>query len=597
VLAEVVVATAVAVGVDPLALGPLGRAPAGSSVRAGESALDEADRSGAPDRLGAVHQALVGAEQRRAHGVHYTPPVVADAIVGLAFATPTDTGSTAGIVVDPACGGGAFLLAAARLLHARGEAPGAVLGRLHGMEIDPLAADVAFAALRLWAALVPAGGVEPADPADPGGPHIRVADALVVDHWGPPGVRPTHVVGNPPFGGQLARRTARPRSANAATRARMGVGSGYADTAALFLDRAAQEVGADGVVALVQPLSMLATRDAGIVRDRIGVERLRRLWVPDGKVFSASVAVCAPVIGPPTASPGSANGIDVVRGEGSRPVAVVPRRRLAVGGTWSALWAAGAGVPVVDLDEARTVGDWCTATAGFRDEFYALAAVAAEDPDPRPDQPPAPGIRRVLTSGLVDPGSTGWGRRRARLSGRDLSAPVVAIADAAASSERRLAAVVGARSRPKVIVATQTRVVEAVVDDDGRYWPSVPLISVVLDAGRDDAEHRWLVAAALMAPPVTAWVLARVGGAARSPDAVKLSGRQVLGVPLPVVEDAWREGAALLAAGSAGGAERSPGSSLRSAAPALTAAYGLRGAAAGRVLDWWERRLGVTVHM
>ena len=112
--------------------------------------------------------------------------------------------------------------------------------------------------------------------------------------------------------------------------------------------------------------------------------------------------------------------------------------------------------------------------------------------------------------------------------------------------DRRLAAWADARLRPKVVVATQTRVVEAAVDDDGSWWPSVPVISVVLDPDHDDDETRWLVAAALSAPPVSAWAAERSGGTALAPQALKLSARQVLEVPLPVDRDAWAEGARLL---------------------------------------------------
>ncbi len=199
----------------------------------------------------------------------------------------------------------------------------------------------------------------------------------------------------------------------------------------------------------------------------------------------------------------------------------------------------------------------------------------------------------MLTSGLVDPAATSWGRRPARLAGQVFAAPTVVIADAAASPERRLAAVAAARSRPKIMVATQTRVVEAVVDDDGRYWPSVPLLSVMLRPGLDDHENRWSIAAALMAPPVLAWVLARVGGAARSPDAVKLSARHVLAVPLPIDRRAWSEGAEVLRTGAAGGEPSEAIAALAAAAPSLTAAYGITGGAARSLVDWWCDRCRV----
>ncbi len=585
--------------IDPVRLGSLARPPE-VSVRAAEIAEAFArvisphpdpggeaspDPAEAPDRLGAIHQALVVAEHRRTRGVHYTPARVADEVAGLALdqwrrrelpETP--------VVCDPACGGGAFLLAAARALHGRGIGVADVVGALRGIEIDPLAARVADASVRLWAAVSePGGGIGP-------GPQIRVADALLLEHWSTDGAAPDLVVGNPPFGGQLARRTARRRDEGRRARAQLGRSAGYADTASLFLARAIDEVRPHGVVALLQPLSFLGSRDAGAVREAVGTGRLASVWVPTAPVFAASVAVCAPIARAGGVSEGASRRGNVAVVTEQRRI-TVPRRRLVDHGTWSALWAGAAGVPPVDLDAGSTVGEWCTATSGFRDEFYALAPLVRDDPDPEPTGPPAPGEARVLTSGLVDPAATSWGRRVARLAGHQFDAPVVTIADAASSPERRLAAVAVARSRPKVVVATQTRVVEAVVDDDGRYWPSVPLLSVLLRPEVDDDEHRWSIAAALMAPPVLAWVLARVGGAARSPDAVKLSTRHVLAVPLPVDRGAWSEGAAVLRAGAAGGEPDAAAAALAAAAPALTAAYGLSGVQATSVLGWWRDRL------
>ena len=438
--------------------------------------------------------------------MHYTPAQVADTIVGLAL--EQWGGGPAGeapVVCDPSCGGGAFLLSAARALHARGVSVPEILAALRGIEIDPLAARVADAAIRLWAALLTPGS------AMAGGPLLRVGDALSSGGWSIDGANLDLVVGNPPFGGQLSRRTARGKVEGGRARAQLGRAAGYADTASLFLAQAIDEVGPGGVVALLQPLSFLGSRDAGAVREAVGTGRLTSVWLPTSPVFAASVAVCAPVVttGPPGDTRAAEGDVSVVTEHRRLRVA---RRRLAHQGTWSGLWAGATGVPPVDLDVGATVGDRCSATSGFRDEFYALAPLVRDDDDPEPTRPPQPGQARVLTSGLVDPAATSWGRRAARLAGRVFEAPTVVIADAAGSPERRLAAVAGARSRPKIVVATQTRVVEAVVDDDGRYWPAVPLLSVLLRPGFDDDENRWSIAAALMAPPVLAWVLARVGG-------------------------------------------------------------------------------------
>ena len=82
----------------------------------------------------------------------------------------------------------------------------------------------------------------------------------------------------------------------------------------------------------------------------------------------------------------------------------------------------------------------------------------------------------------------------------------------------RLAQWVDAVLVPKLLVAAQTRVIEAVVDDDARLVPSVPVIALMADADR-----LWHLAAVVHAPAVSAWALQRAGGAALAADAIKLA--------------------------------------------------------------------------
>jgi hypothetical protein len=83
--------------------------------------------------------------------------------------------------------------------------------------------------------------------------------------------------------------------------------------------------------------------------------------------------------------------------------------------------------------------------------------------------------------------------------------------------------------RPKVLVATQTRVVEAVADPDGDLVPVTPVIAVV----PNDPGDVWRVAAALTAPPVAALVQRRLAGTGLSPGSVRLTASIVADLPLP----------------------------------------------------------------
>jgi hypothetical protein len=112
-------------------------------------------------------------------------------------------------------------------------------------------------------------------------------------------------------------------------------------------------------------------------------------------------------------------------------------------------------------------------------------------------------------------------------------------------------------------------VLEAAPDPTGRHVPVTPVVAVV----PHDPADVWCVAAALLNPSATAWALRNYGGTALSGDAVKLSAKQVLDVPLPADEAALADAADLVRAGDVAGAAH-----RLAATPAL-----------GR---WWSLRAG-----
>ena len=370
----------------------------------------------APDVLGQALEVLTRPVARRARGVVHTPPALATRLVEAAVAAG---GRRPRSVLDPAVGGGALLLAAARRL-------GTVEG-LAGVDVHPLAVAVSRTVLALHA------GVPAARLAE----RIVVADALADDVGGDLGAPFDAVVANPPFLGQLRRATARTPARRAALRARFGpAAAGYADEAGLFLLLGTRLVRPDGAVAMILPRAVLAADGSAALRAEIARRwRPELVWDDDGRTFPGARA-CALVLHP-----------------AGRPS----------GPTWAPLLS---DAPDLPLRTRGTLRDLGTPRADFRDAYYTAAAHAVEGTpdDPRP---------WVVTSGLIDPARLRWGERPARLARRTFERPVLDRGAPAALTRPRLV--------PKALVATQTAVLEAVADPGGRLLPLTPVIWIPTD--------------------------------------------------------------------------------------------------------------------
>lgn len=453
-------------------------------------------------------------DDRRRQGAFYTPPDLVAWV--LDHALPAQ-----GTVLDPACGTGHFLVAAARRLGVRA---------VHGSDLDPEAVRIARECLR---------AEDPTVSADDIARQVVVADGLTA--W--EGRRFDAVVGNPPFLGQLRASTAGQSDAH-----RRGLGA-YTDTSAVFLHRALDLVADGGVVALVQPLSVLAARDAGAVRAAVAARgEITDFWCSDKPVFDGTpVLTCVPVVrvgAPSTLDPGA----------------------------WGSLAASYFGIPEVSLSaDTGRIGDLATCTADFRDQFYGLVPFVRD------------GLRtgdaRLVTSGLIDPAELRWGHATTRFARRQYDAPSVDLA--ALRADGGLAAWADARLVPKVLVAGQGRVIEAVADEHGDWLPSVPVVTVA----PYDVGDLWRLLAVTLAPPVVADAAARYLGTGLTPGSVKLSARQVAALPLPVDEAAWARGADLARRAQAGTDEERP-AILAEVARVMTGAY----AGSDETLTWWLDR-------
>ena len=139
---------------------------------------------------------------------------------------------------------------------------------------------------------------------------------------------------------------------------------------------------------------------------------------------------------------------------------------------------------------------------------------------------------------------------------------------------------------PKVLVAQQGRIIEAVVDEGGELLPSVPVISVVADPA-----DLWHVAAALTSPVASAWAAARHLGTGRAATSVRLRPVDVTSLPVPVDHRRWdeaaelaRRGQALADAGDGVGWRRT----LVELGRVMVAAHGLDDP---ELVRWWSERL------
>ena len=533
-------------------------------------------------------QLLSGSDQRRSLGAWYTPDDVVSGLLDLALnplLAARRVGGPRAVsalrILDPSCGDGAFLLSAGERIHrtlvelglSEAEARRIAFGHcVVGVDVNP----DAVRACRT--ALATAGADDPVD-------RVVTADALLATNgewaallgrWGAPGGVDA-VVGNPPFLNPLAEATSADPARAAALRDRFGdVAKGYANPASLFLVQATRLANhQESVVCLVQPASLLASRGAAAARSAVLAHwSLDALWVARERVFDAAVDVCAPVLCRPRST--VAGRTRLVVGREFEDLAAAP----APGTddlTWSNLLATARAVPDCSLQVDDLVGDVATATADFRDQYYGLegCVVNAAHGDA--------GVPRLVTAGLVDPAHDRWGTVPARLYKASWSHPRVRL-DSLNADMRRWAS---SRLVPKVLVASQTRTLEAFVDADGSCLPAVPLVSVTPDSGAP--EDLWKIAAAFSSPPLTMVAARRHLGVALSSDALKLGAREVASLPLPAEGKAWTEATVAFRSASASTDLKVRLSHLRACGRSMCAAYRVDDSEA--LLAWWIDRL------
>ncbi|MCJ2097481.1 class I SAM-dependent DNA methyltransferase [Methylobacterium sp. E-046] len=233
--------------------------PAAASADSIGHAAAAVDPETAVYSIGLTYTGMLPPAFRASYGIYYTPPQLTTRLIEQATAAGVDW--TRCRVLDPACGGGAFLAPVARrILEALPDVTPAILvknigSRLRGFELDPFAAWLSQVTLE--AVMLPvcrqAGSRLPVV--------VTVCDSL---QRKPPRDRFDLVIGNPPYG----RVTLAPADR---TRFRRSL-YGHANLYGLFTDLALQHVRPGGIVAYVTPTSFLAGEYFKNLRALIGAD-------------------------------------------------------------------------------------------------------------------------------------------------------------------------------------------------------------------------------------------------------------------------------------------------------------------------------------
>lgn len=408
------------------------------------------------DALGAAYERSLPRDRRRREGVFYTPPALARDLVEATVGRVLAGGAAEPRVMDPACGGGALLVAAYRRLLAWHAGEGQVTAALRrrilersifGVDVDPDAVEVTRRAL----AQIADTDVDVAG-------NIRVGDALLAEDPRTFDV----VLANPPYVDAEAM-TRHHAALRAACHGRYEAAAGNWDLFCVFIERCIECCAMGGRVGMIVPNKLLSADYARAARGllvRPGMSALASIQVFDHSnecaesVFAAGVYPIALV-----AARGGTQG-EVVIEHMAGPGAVASRVVLAgeVFADSSRPWALCAGEEGRLVARVRAAGRPLGELAEVRGaatvaEAYAIAGLVREG---------QAGLR-MINSGTIDAYEHLWGRKRMRYLGATYLCPVIPGESLHGLPAKRLA---DARA-PKVIVSGMTRTPEAVLDRDG----------------------------------------------------------------------------------------------------------------------------------
>ena len=140
-------------------------------------------------------------------------------------------------------------------------------------------------------------------------------------------------------------------------------------------------------------------------------------------------------------------------------------------------------------------------------------------------------VAPLITVGMIDPLRNRWGSDQFRYAGRTWLKPVVNLTSLLAD-DKELYDWVQDRLKPKILLATQTKVLEVLPDPEGQLIPSTPTISI------ECSEEIWKITSALSSAAISAFAFQKFMFCIILRHH-KNHLKQVNALPLPPISDYW----------------------------------------------------------
>ncbi len=445
-------------------------------------------------------------QHRKSTGAYYTPAPLIDLLLDRALMpliAQRATGKSQLTILDPACGPGDFLIAARDRLQHHPQPT-----ELHGIDLDPNAIAAARASL-------PSSHL----PFDICHLTWTLTNALL----SPPAALQPHsidlVLGNPPFVNAIEKYLT--ADTKLLLRQRFPEVTGAADLSCYFLAQAIRLVRPGGRIAFVLPRALLNSPTAAGLRAHLPPHlRPNLIYAPDRHDFfpGAAIFICCLILGPAdhcllSADPDPATAH------------FIPSPLPETSNWWQHLHQH------TQSPSAILHPPSSSSTSSLRHHFHAQSSLTAGDAyDLLPylfDSQSGPG-QKLLTTGLIDPRESLWGRVSCRFLKRQFQFPRVRPdAPLTESLAHRLAQ----SRRPKIIIAGLAKRFEAILDEAGEYLGAVSTFSVF--DPEDDLPSLLALLDHLHCPAMTDHLISQLAANALRGRHITLKKSFLLDLPLP----------------------------------------------------------------